>query len=273
MNKYMQVIIGIGSSIICSAAWSADLSIPNTFTAGSKAVASEVNDNFEAVETAVNSKQDRVTESCPTGQTLQAVNADGTVVCDTNLDNRLTALEAYSLGLPAGCQDLLTNMDMWNAPAVGLDLRKYTNSQLHWMGCNGNGCAADSFYCTEDATGETLSFGTNSAHSVLRMVVDVDDSRANFMPTTTIGGCCTSTNQDFVCNAFDSSNNGVAIDPIAALCNALGYQTGIIVRELLTSNSCPEVHATQADGKGWSTDFLTSPGYGAEYRCTGFRRP
>ena len=42
-------------------AWSGNLTIPNTFTAGNPAVAADVNANFAATETAVNSKQDLAT--------------------------------------------------------------------------------------------------------------------------------------------------------------------------------------------------------------------
>lgn len=64
-------------------AWGADLTIPNTFTAGTPAVAAQVNANFTATATAVNSKQNIVTGTCPAGQAIQVVNADGTVTCST----------------------------------------------------------------------------------------------------------------------------------------------------------------------------------------------
>lgn len=77
-------------------AWSADLSIPNTFQTGKPAVANDVNQNFSATATAVNSKQDRVGGQCPTGQAIQVVNKDGTVVCETfgTSNGRLTSVEA-----------------------------------------------------------------------------------------------------------------------------------------------------------------------------------
>lgn len=107
------------------------LTVPNTFNAGSAALASEVNANFTAVETAVDDndsrvtnnkslidqntsaigqntttisqntttisgKQDRVTGTCPAGQSIRVINQDGTVICetDTNTDTNTT----YSAG-------------------------------------------------------------------------------------------------------------------------------------------------------------------------------
>ena len=84
-----------GSLVLASSlAWSADLTIPNTFVPGNAAVANEVNQNFSATATAVNSKQDRVTGTCPTGQSIRVINQNGTVTCDTTSNSRLISLEA-----------------------------------------------------------------------------------------------------------------------------------------------------------------------------------
>ena len=40
----------------------------------------------------------------------------------------------------ASCDDLVTEIDMWGFPAKGVDLRAYTNSTLHWIGCASLGC-------------------------------------------------------------------------------------------------------------------------------------
>lgn len=62
----------------------ADLAIPNSFTADTPAVAAEVNANFDEVETVVNTKQDRVSGTCPAGSSISTINADGTVGCETD---------------------------------------------------------------------------------------------------------------------------------------------------------------------------------------------
>ena len=82
-------------------AWSADLTPNNlkTFVPGTPATAGDVNANFSAAATAINSKQDRVTGVCPAGQAVLSVNPDGSVVCDTSLNNRVTTIETSLLGV------------------------------------------------------------------------------------------------------------------------------------------------------------------------------
>ena len=64
-------------------AWPLDLTVPNTFVPGTPAVAGDINTNFSATATAVNSKQNRVNGTCPAGQAIQSVLANGTVTCET----------------------------------------------------------------------------------------------------------------------------------------------------------------------------------------------
>jgi len=80
-------------------AWSADLTIPKTFVPGTPATAADVNQNFSATATSVNSKQDRVTGTCPAGQAVLSIAANGTVTCDTNLNNRVTTIETSLLAV------------------------------------------------------------------------------------------------------------------------------------------------------------------------------
>lgn len=75
----------IGSLVIASSLTLADnLTIQHVFQADTPALASEVNTNFSDTETAVNSKQDRVTGTCPAGQSIRVINADGTVTCEVD---------------------------------------------------------------------------------------------------------------------------------------------------------------------------------------------
>ena len=165
----------------------------------------------------------------------------------------------------ATCQDILYQGPMWEYTATGADLRAFTNSTLHFIGClSANGCAENTFYCDHDPNAETLQFGT-TANSVMRAAVDTGNARGDDIPSPMDHvGCCSAPMGS--CNAPDSTNNGVQVDMVAALCFALGYNSGTVVREV-NSNGCPEVHVNDASGQDWDSDFANSTGYGAEYLC------
>jgi len=63
MKILLQKAIGIVSIIITSTAFSGELTTPNTFSSGTKAVASEVNANFTAVETEVDDNAGNITSN------------------------------------------------------------------------------------------------------------------------------------------------------------------------------------------------------------------
>ncbi|MCH7519057.1 MAG: IPTL-CTERM sorting domain-containing protein [Candidatus Dadabacteria bacterium] len=181
----------------------------------------------------------------------------------------------YAQILPATCDVLVTDIDMWGDPARGVDLRAYTNSTLHWIGCPTDGCAPDDFFCDFDPNTETLSFGT-TVDSALRAAVDPGNAEGDTMPNentsenTVCDGCCCEQIPLFgVCNAPNADNNGVPIDAADALCFALGYESGSLTE--VDSNSCPEANAITADGSDWTSDFVESAGYGETYTCVGFR--
>ena len=165
-------------------------------------------------------------------------------------------------GAEVTCNDILTNMNMWGQVAAGVDLRLFTNSTLHWIGCPGNGCPANTFYCDYDANAHTLQFGTTS-NSAMRSVVDPGNMQGDMMPQNN-AGCCQAALQ--LCNAPDSNNNNVNVDMVAALCASLGYGQGTIIREVF-NNVCAEPHALAPNGLDWSSDWVNSSGHGAEYLC------
>ena len=39
----------------------------------------------------------------------------------------------------------------------------------------------------------------------------------------------------------------------------------------MNNNSCPEPHATDASGLAWTSDWVSSSGYGRIWKCTGFQ--
>jgi len=114
-------------------AWPADLTIPKTFVPGTPATAADVNQNFSATATSVNSKQDRVNGTCAAaGQAIKTVNPDGTVVCESGLDSRIAAMEAALRYMPVGPQ---TNVVQFQVAAGGWticysDLYSATNGVL-----------------------------------------------------------------------------------------------------------------------------------------------
>jgi len=107
-----------GSLIFISTlSWPADLTIPKTFVPSTPATAADVNQNFSATATAVNSKQDRVTGTCAAaGQAIKSVAPDGTVTCETGLDSRVAAMEAALRYMPVGPQ---TNVVQFQVAAGG----------------------------------------------------------------------------------------------------------------------------------------------------------
>lgn len=172
--------------------------------------------------------------------------------------------------LPATCDDLLTDIDMWGEPARGIDLREYTNSTLHWIGCPTNGCNPENFFCEFDPDTQTLSFGSNGT-GALRAAVDPNNEAGNTMPDADLTGeCCTAEVPLFgVCNAPNSSNNGVPFDAADALCFVLGYESGSLTE--IDNNFCPEANTTNSQGTIWTSDYVDSDGYGKTYTCVGFR--
>ena len=75
--------------LISSTAWAGALTIPNTFTAGTKAVAAQVNANFTAAKTAVDDNDARIT----TNAAAAATNA-------TNITANTTAITALQNAAP-----------------------------------------------------------------------------------------------------------------------------------------------------------------------------
>ncbi len=169
------------------------------------------------------------------------------------------------------CEDIVTDIDMWGMPARGVDLRAFTDSTLHWIGCPSDGCEPNEFFCNFDPANEVLSFGSTNG-SALRASLDIDNVHGDQMPTAEdyTDDCCTE-EESFggVCNAPDEDNNGVPIDAAQALCDALGYENGTLTS--VNNNSCPEVNTTTEDGSNWTSDFVEEDGYGNTYTCTGFK--
>lgn len=98
-----------------STAHAGDLAVPHSFTAGTKALAEEMNANFTATQTAVNSKQDKLTGACSAGQFVNSVNADGSLNCSNAPPGDVTGITAGT-GLAGGGES--GNVTMTLAPGV-----------------------------------------------------------------------------------------------------------------------------------------------------------
>lgn len=133
----------LGTLVFASPLWSADLTIPKTFVSGTPATASDVNQNFSATATAVNSKQNLVTGTCPAGQAVRTVNANGTVVCETSLGTRLTSVESvktpyiFSEFFQSGVSETAAECTNWDTFRANLQPANYTCVQL--VGSGGKG--------------------------------------------------------------------------------------------------------------------------------------
>jgi len=132
-----------GPLVFASPLWAADLTIPKTFVSGTPATAADVNQNFSATATAVNSKQNLVTGTCPAGQAIRTINADGTAVCETSLNSRLTSVESvkapyiFSEFFQGGVAETVAECTNWNTFRANLQPASYTCVQL--VGSSGKG--------------------------------------------------------------------------------------------------------------------------------------
>ncbi len=136
-------VLALAFALPTPSARSADLTIPKTFVPGTPATASDVNQNFSATATAVNSKQNLVTGTCSAGQAIRTVNADGTVVCETSLNSRLTSVESvktphiFSEFFQSGVTETAAECTNWDTFRANLQPTEYTCVQL--VGSAGKG--------------------------------------------------------------------------------------------------------------------------------------
>ena len=136
-------VLALAFALPTPSARSADLTIPKAFVPGTPATASDVNQNFSATATAVNSKQNLVTGTCSAGQAIRTVNADGTVVCETSLNSRLTSVESvktphiFSEFFQSGVTETAAECTNWDTFRANLQPTEYTCVQL--VGSAGKG--------------------------------------------------------------------------------------------------------------------------------------
>lgn len=130
-----------------------DLTIPNTFVSGTKALAEDVNANFTATQKAVNSKQDKLTGACGARSFVKQVNADGSLACETPATVGTGLIGDGSVGSPIAADFAGTG----NAATVARSNHSHLASDLvggPWVSCGtladfGSGCANPAFPITE----------------------------------------------------------------------------------------------------------------------------
>ena len=154
----------------------------------------------------------------------------------------------------AQCSDILYSGTVWGYAASGVALGAYTNNELQFIGCidDGSSCALNDFSCSD--TGGSITFGStggDNGYDTLRSCHGVSSiSECNTYDCCSHGGA--------LCNAPDKA------DDATALCQQLGYQSGSVTTG--SENYCPE---SRWDGTTWTSDYVTSNGYGKMYTCDG----
>jgi len=162
----------------------------------------------------------------------------------------------------AKCADLLVKYQVWGKEAVGLDVSKYTGGSMKWIGCNGDGCTANSFFCQDDLDREGIVFGSRdpalaspSGGGALRALLGKE------VPATASEECCSPESPSAVCNAMEAEKD------IQALCENLGYTSGVLL-EQGPSNKCPQVSFDWKE-MSWTSSFTATGGPGKKFRCQG----
>lgn len=153
----------------------------------------------------------------------------------------------------ATCADLAFSENVWGRPAVGLDLRAFTNSTLHFIGCNDDGCNRSTWFCNDDPVAGTISFGSTGSgiNGVLRVQVDPGNVAGNSI-SQLYGSCSSASSPDAISNFL------IADSAAAALCRALGYQDGTSVDQTGTTNSCPYANPVDSSGTNWNLTNLNN---------------
>jgi hypothetical protein len=111
-------IFGIVLGIMCTlqVVMGANLTIQKSWNPDEVLTADDLNTNFTDTETAINTKQDRVTGTC-TGSAITAINENGTVACGSNLASGIASAENNNIALTNTYSNILSITV--SAPAAG----------------------------------------------------------------------------------------------------------------------------------------------------------
>ena len=189
-----------------------EVTVPNTFVAGEKAIAEDVNINFSELADGINDnnsrinsnaavlteKQNQITQECSAGAYIQKINQNGTVVCDT--DN-VNSGDITSVNTAAGSG--LTGGSESGAADLAVD------TSVIQLKLSGSACTDDNYVKSIAANGTTVcsapSASTGDITSVTTAVGSgltggVDSGPANLAVDTNViqsklsGSACTGDN-------------------------------------------------------------------------------
>jgi hypothetical protein len=114
--------------------WASSLTIPNSFSTGTTISSSQVNQNFAAVQTAVNSKQDAITQTCGAGEAITAIGTTGTTGTATCSAFQLPITQTCAAGQwvnaisPAGATCVGPQWQNYNYPVNEVSTTAGTNT-------------------------------------------------------------------------------------------------------------------------------------------------
>ena len=165
MSRHTPRSILIVITVLALAVWAIAVGLPHTFEAGSIINASEVNENFAALQEA---KQHRVSDECQVGTAIRAINEDGSVECEaasagpqafhaetgsgpSDITQSPTFRQVLTLALPAGSYVVNARLSIINRDAT----------EDATVRCNLDGRPTDT-YAVSLAAGQSLALPLQS---------------------------------------------------------------------------------------------------------------
>jgi len=174
MNYFIKVVSIIGLFGISQFAFAVD--ITDTYTNGDRLDKA----TLDHVKSAVNSKQDKVTGVCNPEESIRAINADGSVVCEVDSDSGGDITEVIAgPGLQGGGSNGSVTLSLGpvsipgiafhdaSAPSSGCNLRRFLISEIHYASGASNCIAVASIQIPHGVTLASLVCGAGDNDSTV----------------------------------------------------------------------------------------------------------
>lgn len=123
MNRKFIVLLMSLVAIVCNESIAGPLTTPNTFVSGTPAVASEVNENFDAVKAAVDDNDSRIT----TNSSGISTNSSSIATNASNISENGSAISTNASSISGNAAQISTNAAAISAISGGMNL--YANGQ------------------------------------------------------------------------------------------------------------------------------------------------